>query len=121
MGVAENVDDWAREVAAAASTFSFVQTVLTIDKNPAALKMRLFLGPEFFVQVYVNVVTGTRNFALVLGRQRLYARDCVGGVWHRHPYRDSDAHDFSAEGARPVTVVKFLIEVQELVEEAGLL
>lgn len=119
--MAENVDDWAREVAAAASTFSFVQTVLTIDKNPAALKMRLFLGPEFFVQVYVNVVTGTRNFALVLGRQRLYARDCVGGVWHRHLYRDSDAHDFSAEGARPVTVVEFLIEVQELVEEAGLL
>jgi hypothetical protein len=37
------------------------------------------------------------------------------------PYRDSDAHDFSAEGARPVTVVEFLIEVQELVEEAGLL
>jgi len=93
--VPETVDDWEREVTAA--------------------------GPEFFIQVYVNVVTGTQNCVLVLGRQRLYARDCVGGVWHRHPYDDPDAHDFSSEGARPVTMVEFLIEVQELVEEAGLL
>jgi hypothetical protein len=117
----ETVDDREQEIIAAAGEFSFVQAVLTTDKNPAALKMRLALGPEFFVQVYINVVTGTQNFTLVLGRQRLCARDCVGGVWHRHPYEDPDAHDFSAEGARPVTVVEFLTEVQELIEEAGLL
>mgnify|MGYP001077010165 CR=1 FL=1 len=117
----ETIDDWEQEITAAASAFSFVQTVLTTDKNPTALKMRLSLGPELFVQVYVNVATGTQNFVLVLGRQRLYARDCVGSVWHRHPYSDPDAHDFSVEGTRPVTVVEFLAEVQELVEEADLL
>lgn len=116
----ETVDDWEREIAAAAGSFSFVRTVLTTDKNPAALKMRLILGPEFFVQMYVNVATGTQNFVLVLGRQRLYARDCVGGNWHRHPYDNPNAHDFSAEGAKPVTAVEFLAEVQELVEESGL-
>ena len=116
----ETIDDWEREITAAARPFSFVRTVLTTDKNPAALKMRLILGPEFFIQMYVNVVTGTRNFVLILGRQRLYARDCVGGAWHRHSYGDPDAHDFSAEGARPVTVMEFLAEVQELIEEASL-
>ncbi len=116
----KTVDDW-EEIVAAASTFPLVQAALTVDKNPAALKMRLAVGPDFFVQVYVNVVTGTQNLVLVLGRQRLYARDCVGGDGHRHPYEDPDAHDFSAEGARPVTVVEFLAEVQELVEETDLL
>jgi hypothetical protein len=118
--VPETIDDWEQEITAAAKSFSFVRDVLTTDKNPVALKMRLILEPEFFIQMYVNVVTGTRNFVLILGRQRLYARDCVGGAWHRHSYDDPDAHDFSAEGVRPVTVMEFLAEVQEFIEGAGL-
>jgi len=116
----KTVDDWEQQVVTVAGAFSFVQTVLTTDKNPAALKMRLTLGPEFFVQVYVNVVTGTQNFVLVLGHQRLYGRDCAGGAWHRHPKSDPDAHDSSVEGAKPITVEEFLTEVQELVEEMDL-
>ena len=116
----QTVDDWEQQVVTVAGAFSFVQTVLTTDKNPAALKMRLVLGPEFFVQIYVNVVTGTQNLVLVLGQQRLYARDCVGGAWHRHPSSDPDAHDSSDEGARLITLEEFLTEVQELVEEMDL-
>jgi hypothetical protein len=98
-----------------------MQALQTIDKNPAALKMRLTLGSDLFVQVYVNVITGTRNFALILGRQRIYARDCVGGDWHQHPFNDPDAHDFSPEGQRPMSITEFLAEVQELVDRTDLL
>jgi len=117
----ETIDNWEQTIITAAECFSFVQAVQTIDKNPAALKIRLILEPDFFVQVYVNVMTGTQNFALILGRQRIYARDCVGGAWHQHPFDDPDAHDFSTEGARLVSVHEFLAEVQELIERTGLL
>lgn len=117
----ETIDDWEQAVITAAGDFSFVQAVQTIDKNPAALKMRLILEPDLFVQIYINVTTGTRNFVLILGRQRIYARDCVGGVWHQHPFDDPDAHDFSTGGARPASVTEFLAEVQELVERTDLL
>jgi len=83
--------------------------------------MRLMLGPELFVQIYINVVTGVQNLVLVLGRQRLYARDCVGGAWHRHPADNPDVHDFSAAGATPITIADFLAEVQELIEQMSLL
>ena len=117
----QDVDAWEREIAAAARAFTFVRTIQTLDKNPAALKVRLLLGPEFFVQIYINVDTDVQNLVLVLGRQRLYGRDCVGGVWHRHPHDNPDAHDFSPAGANPVTVADFLGEVQELVEQMDLL
>lgn len=117
----ETVDAWEREIAVAASAFSFVQAVLIVDKNPVALKVRLMIGPDFFVQIYVNVETGTQNFALLLGRQRLYGRDCVGGTWHRHDDDDPQGHNFSPEGMRPVTVSEFMAEVRELVEESRLL
>ena len=80
-----------------------------------------YLGPELFVQVYINVMTGTQNFALILGRERLYGCDCVDVAWHRHPYGDPGGHDFSPEGVQPVTVAEFLSEVREIVEEAELL
>jgi len=117
----QDVDAWEREIAVAARAFTFVRTIQTLDKNPAALKVRLLLGPEFFVQIYINVDTDVQNLVLVLGRQRLYARDCVGGAWHRHPHDNPDAHDFSPTGANPVTVADFLGEVQELVEQMDLL
>jgi len=117
----ETVDAWEKEIAVAAGSFSFVQAVRIVDKNPVALKVRLVIGPDFFVQIYVNVETGTQNFVLVLGRQRLYGRDCVGGNWHRHKYEEPEAHDFSPEGTRPITASEFLAEVREVVEEARLL
>jgi len=116
-----DVDAWEREIIAAAHEFAFVRAVHVLDKNPVALKARLMLGPELFIQIYINVVTGVQNLVLILGRQRLYARDCVGGVWHRHPYDNPDTHDFSAAGATPATIVGFLTEVQELIEQVALL
>jgi hypothetical protein len=119
--MSSSVDDWERDISELAASFPFVHTVQTLDKNPEALKMRLFLGGNLFVQIYVNLVTGTRNFVLVLGGHRLYGRDCEEGRnWHRHPYGDPTTHDFELEGTRPVTVLEFLQEVQEIVDREGL-
>ncbi len=116
-----SVDDWEREIAALAALFPCVRTVQTLDKNLEALKMRLFLGGNLFVQLYVNLVTGTRNFVLVLGGHRLFGRDCEEGRdWHCHPFGEPTRHDFGPDGARPVTVLEFLLEVQEIIEREGL-
>lgn len=100
---------------------SFIRAVSRVDKSPVALKMRLEVRAGLFVQVYVNVATGTQNMVLVLGGQRIYGRDCIGGQWHRHPYEDPDMHDTSPEGSRVATVAEFLAEVQEILEKAELL
>jgi hypothetical protein len=57
----QDVDAWEREIAAAARAFTFVLTIQTLDKNPAALKVRLLFGPEFFVRIYINVDTHGRS------------------------------------------------------------
>ncbi len=116
-----SVEDWEHEISTLAALFPCVRTVQTLDKNPEALKMRLHLGDNLFVQLYGNLVTGTRNFVLVLGSHRLFGRDCVEGRgWHRHPFGEPSRHDFGPDGACPVTVWEFLQEVQEIVEREGL-
>ena len=71
--------------------------------------------------IYANLETGTQNLVLVLGKERIYGRDCVGGQWHRHPYENPDDHDFGEEGVRVVTIAEFLAEVQEILEQGQLL
>jgi len=38
-----------------------------------------------------------------------------------HPYSAPESHDFSAEGARPVSLVEFLDEVQQILTAEGIL
>jgi len=117
-----NVDDWERGITALAVEFSFVRLLSTIEKNPEALKMRLFIAGDFFVQIYVNLFTGTRNLVLVLGGRRVYGRDCQEGRnWHRHTVAGPQGHDFSPDGTRAVTVREFLVEVQEILEQENIL
>ncbi len=118
----QDIDAVEQEILAAAKGFSFIRATTIVDKNAEAIKARLHIRPDFFIQLYINVVTGTRNLALVLGGQRLYGRDCVGTKgWHRHPYQCPDEHDFSPEGKRPVSIPDFLAEVQETIEKEALL
>ena len=92
------------------------------DKHPEALKVRLFIDQSFFVQLYANTQTGTRNFVLVLNGQRIYGRDCLAcSNWHRHPVDSPADHDFGPEGAQAVMVATFLREVEEIVAGEDLL
>lgn len=116
-----SIDEVEQEVISSALGFSFVRRVIIIDKNEDAIKLRFFINEYFFIQVYLNIITGTRNFVLVLNNQRLYGRDCQDDKWHRHLYEDPDGHDFTEEGRREVTLQEFLEEVQEIIEMKGLL
>jgi hypothetical protein len=50
----------------------------------------------------------------------VYARDQLGGVWHRHTTVEPDLHDGSPEGRQSVTLAGFLDEVEIILAEMGL-
>ena len=110
-----------RDVRRAAAQWAFVQRVATIDKTDFTIKLRLSVDAECFVQVYVNTSKQLTSYTLVLNRSRIFGRDCEGGQWHRHPAGAPDMHDFSPEGQRAVSLDEFLREVQQILQEQGLL
>ena len=115
------VDDFIGAVHAEAGLLPFVTAVVVADRTDYAAKILLTVRPDLFVQMDANVETGTRGYALVYRGQRVYGRDCDTHGWHRHPAGSPMAHDDSTEGRRPVEVAEFLREVQDVLEEEGLL
>lgn len=91
-----------------------------LDQSPTMLKARLYISPDLFVQVYRNDRFDTTNLALIHNGQRIYARDQLGGVWHRHVATTPHLHDTSAKGRRPVDLSEFLDEVETVLAEKGL-
>jgi hypothetical protein len=114
-------DDFEGEVRHSAAEWAFVQFVETIDKTDHAIKLRLHIESECFVQVYANLQKGVYSYTLVLNRSRIYGRDCEGGTWHRHPHSSPDSHDHTPEGREAVTLAQFLAEVQQILQTEGLL
>lgn len=101
--------------------FPFLQEVVVVDQTDYATKLFLPIRHDLFAQIYANVQTGSRGYTLIYRNQRIYGRDRDVKGWHRHSRGEPDNHDFSPEGQREVTVTEFLEEVQDLLEEEGLL
>jgi hypothetical protein len=109
------------EIRDTAAQWAFIGLVSTEDKTDHALKMRLHIMPDCFIQVYTNLEKNLLSYAMVLNRTRVYGRDSEGGRWHRHPYAAPDDHDFSPDGMRAVSLTQFLLEVQQILQEEAIL
>lgn len=114
------INDLIVQVQREAQKFPFLREVVA-DQTDHTAKLYLLIRHDLFVQIYANVITGTRGYVLIYRNQRIYGRDRDIKEWHRHPRGDPGRHDFSEEGQREVTVREFLEEVQDLLEEEGLL
>ena len=114
-------DDFERHVREIASGWAFIRRVSTVDKTDYAIKMRLHIMTECFVQVYANVQKQLMSYVLVFNRTRIYGRNCEGGQWHRHPHGAPETHDFSSEGSQSVSLPQFLSEAQQVLQEEGIL
>lgn len=110
-----------RHIRDEARRFAFIRDVVTLDRTANTVKSRLFVTTDCFVQVYANLRKGLLSYALVLHQTRIYGRDNDGAGWHRHLYADPESHNFSAEGARPVSLAEFLHEVQQILTAEGIL
>ena len=92
-----------------------------LDMGEHFIKARLYVRQDIFIQVYRNDQTQLTNFVLILGGQRVYGRDEIGGIWHRHPFDDPVQHDRSDEGSKALTLSEFIEEVMEILTELELL
>ncbi len=104
----------------ATKTRSYIERLELLDHSQNLLKARLYLSPELFVQIYRNDRFDTTNLVLIHNHRRLYARDQVGGVWHRHTSDALSLHDTSPEGRRSIDLVEFLDEVENVLAKLGL-
>lgn len=98
----------------------YIRRVDLLEQTQSLLKALLRIAPELFIQVYRNDQFDTLNLVLIYNGQRLYGRDRLGGVWHRHDITAPDQHDKSPEGQRPLTLPEFLDEVETILAEKGL-
>lgn len=115
-----NADAVERDVQRAASKWAFIRQVETVDKTDFAIKLRLHIETDCFIQVYANTQKQLTSYALVFNRARIYGRDSEGGRWHRHPAGAPDQHDFSLEGQQPTSLDEFLKETQQVLQDQGL-
>ena len=91
---------------------AYVTRLDVLDQTANVVKARLYISSALFVQVYRNDRFDTTNLALIHNGQRIYARDQLGGSWHRHTITAPHLHDASVEGRRSMSLSKFLDEVE---------
>ena len=65
-----------REVQRTAAKWAFVRGVETVDKTDVAIKLRLHIDTDCFIQVYTNTRKQIISYAVVFNRGRILGRDC---------------------------------------------
>lgn len=85
------------------------------------LKGKLFISENLFIQVYRNDRFKTTNFALVLNKKRIYARDELKGKWHSHPLWNPSLHDESEEGKKECNLQCFWNEIVKILKDKSIL
>jgi hypothetical protein len=115
-----SVFDLAQAVQDELAQRAYLRRVEVLDQSTSLIKLRLQIASDLFVQVYRNDRFDTTDFVLMHNGQRLYARDQVGGRWHRHTQSHPEQHDTSPEGRRPIDLPEFLDEVETILATLGL-
>ena len=115
-----SIDDLLVDLHQQAESRAYIVRLEVLDQSATLLKARLYISIDLFVQVYRNDRFNTTNLVLIHNGQRLYARDQLGGIWHRHTAAAPDLHDTSAEGQMPVNLSEFLNEVETVLAALGL-
>jgi len=111
---------WLNALHQEAGSRAYITRLDILDQSRTMLKARLYISPDLFVQVYRNDRFDTTNLVLLYGGRRIYARDQLGGRWHRHTTTAPQVHDTSAEGRRSVQLTEFLDEVEAILAAMGL-
>jgi hypothetical protein len=107
-----SISDRLRDLYRAASDRIYIDRLEILYQSATLVKARLYISPDLFVQFYRNERFDTTNMVLIYNQQRLYARDQLNGIWHRHPMRDPHIHDTSLAGQQAVSLTQFLDEVE---------
>ena len=99
---------------------AYIRQLAILEQSASLIKARLYISADLFVQIYRNDRFDSTNLVLIYNQQRIYGRDCLGGVWHRHPVDTPHDHDTSSEGRQAVTLSEFLDEVETILAQMNL-
>lgn len=92
--------------------------LVEVDRTNYAIKLRLTIDREIFIQIYANETSDKLNLALIMQNKRIYGFDREGGFYHLHPFLNTHQH-IPASSPKRITV--FVKESLELLTESGLL
>jgi len=110
------IDEVLAEAKSAALTESL--HVVEVDRTDYAIKLRLSIDRDIFVQIYANETSSRLNLALIMQGSRIYGCDREGGFYHLHPFLDTRQH---IPTDSPKSVTEFIKESLDLLTEHGLL
>jgi len=113
------IKDFIKEVETVAKLYSLRAEILARTKN--AVKVKVPITENIYIQLYYNRETGTKNYVLIGWNRRLFGRDCVGSVWHKHPFENPEDHDFSEDGKREISISDFFEKAFKLLNENNLI
>jgi hypothetical protein len=71
-------------------------TIERTARTVIAVKLRVALGENHFVDVFFNSRNGRMDLAVVEGGERVFGYDNLGG-WHRHPLNAPEQHELCEE------------------------
>ncbi|MCG3121391.1 MAG: hypothetical protein ALAOOOJD_04456 [bacterium] len=108
------------EVLAEAKAVALAESLrlLEIDHTDYAIKLRLTIDREIFIQIYANETAAKLNLALVMQSKRIYGFDREGGFYHLHPFLDARQH---IPADSPKSITEFAKESLGLLADSGLL
>jgi hypothetical protein len=115
------ISDLRQELREAEQRLWFIQQIVEPEELDDAVKARLDIRENLFVQVFFSETTGRTSFALVLGTQRIFGRDCEQGQWHEHPYAGPPVHQPVPEGMSPRPLLQFLVDVERILIDNDLI
>jgi hypothetical protein len=106
------VDEFQRVVFLSARHSAICDVPQVVRSRGRAVKLRIDLHVEGFVEAYFNEDTGTTAFAWIQNGKRRLGADDTGG-WHLHPQDEPDRH---VPLERPLSVAEFLSLVERAVD-----
>jgi len=113
------IKNFIKKVETVAKLYSLRAEILARTKN--AVKVKVPITENIYIQLYYNQETGTKNYVLIGWNRRLFGRDCISSVWHKHPFENPEDHDFSEDGKREISISDFFEEVFKLLKENNLI
>ena len=99
----------------------FVQSLTVVEQTNETVTMHLRLASALFVQVFFSERSGRFSLALVSPVGRIYGRDREHGMWHRHPFEQTDEHEPTPQGLSSRPIRQFLAEVEQILLENELI
>lgn len=85
-----------------------------------SVKARITILEDIWIQFYYHEISGTTNLVLIGWSNRLFARDCIHGSWHMHPFENPDHHVFTINNSIEPTPISFMEEIFEWLVKKGL-